>query len=75
VLGRNVSNTGVVSPSHVGLASGGEIHGVMWSMVDRYDAPTNTLIARCALTDRSNSGPESPPRRCSARDRSIELAT
>lgn len=45
VVGRNVSNTGVVGPAARDAASGGELRGVMWQMVKGYDAATNTLEA------------------------------
>lgn len=46
ILGRGVTNTGVISPSPHGIAAGGEIHGIMWQMVQGYNASTNTLEAQ-----------------------------
>ena len=46
VFGRNVSNTGVISPTADGLASGGEIRGILWQLVVGYDAQANDFKQR-----------------------------
>ena len=44
-VGRNVSNTGIIGPAAHDAASGGELRGVMWQMIKRYDPSTNTFEA------------------------------
>ena len=43
LVGRGVSNTGVIGPEAHNAARGGELRGAMWQMVKGYNASTNTL--------------------------------
>ena len=57
VVGRNISNTGVIGPAAHDAAAGGELRGVMWQMVKSYDPSTNTLEALQWLPPNQTSCP------------------